>query len=132
MTVRTFYLGHRTSLKGLIQEWRRLRREILQFRPDIVHAHYGTVTAFLCACASRVPLVVTFRGSDLNGCPGTGRFRNYTGPFLSQLAALRAGAIICVAPNLGRKLWWRRNKLSIVPSGVDMQLFCSGDRNAEA
>ena len=51
-------------------------------------------------------------------------FRKYGGLFLSQLTALRATAIICVSSNLKRKLWWGSDKVSIIPSGVDLQLFC--------
>ena len=55
----TMYLNSRMTLVGLWQEWLRLRREIRNYRPQIVHAHYGTVTAFLCAIATTRPLVVT-------------------------------------------------------------------------
>lgn len=127
--VHMFNFQERTSLKGIIREWQRLRREIRQFRPVIVHAQYGTITAFLCALASRTPLVVTYRGSDLNGCPGIGLFRNYLGVFLSQLAALRAAGVICVSSTLKNKLWWGRNKVSIIPSGVNTELFRPVDKD---
>src|SRR5438552_413878 len=67
--VRPFYLLSRTSLSGVVKEWRRVRSEIRQFRPHLLHAHFGTVTSFLCAVSSTIPLVITFRGSDLNGDP---------------------------------------------------------------
>ena len=69
---RTFHLESRTSPGVLLREWRRLRAEIREFRPDIVHAQYGTVTAFLCVLATCLPIVVTFRGSDLNPDPAKG------------------------------------------------------------
>ena len=65
ITTRTFFLRSRMHPLVLIAEWRRLRRELTSFNPDIVHAHYGTMTAFLCALASRAPLVVTYRGAEL-------------------------------------------------------------------
>lgn len=123
VNVRNFNFTDRTSLKGLFREWQRLRREIRLFQPDIVHAHYGTITALLCALAFPRRLVITYRGSDLNGSPGTGFLRRYAGIALSQLAALRAHAIICVSTRLRRKLWWQREKASILPSGVDMKTF---------
>src|SRR5712691_530397 len=40
--VRPFFLASRTSPLLLLKECRRLRREIREFRPDLLHAHYGT------------------------------------------------------------------------------------------
>ena len=40
------------------------RAKIDDFHPDVVHAQYGTATAFLATLATNLPLVVTFRGSD--------------------------------------------------------------------
>jgi hypothetical protein len=61
VNVRTFFLQSRTSPVAIAREWSRLRRQICQFRPHLVHAHYGTVTSFLCAVATNIPLVITFR-----------------------------------------------------------------------
>ena len=45
----TFYLTSRVSLSSLWKEWQQLRREIANVKPDLIQAHYGTMTAFLCA-----------------------------------------------------------------------------------
>ena len=71
-----FFLSSRTSPFILVREWRRLRREIRSFRPDLIHAHFGTMTAFFCALSGTRPLVVTYRGSDLNPCPNIPRLRS--------------------------------------------------------
>src|SRR5438874_1529875 len=46
LSVQTFYLKSRSSPVIVLKEWLRLRRSIVEFSPDIVHAHYGTVTSF--------------------------------------------------------------------------------------
>src|SRR5262245_20061224 len=62
-----FFLNAGHSPRRLFKRWLDLRREIAHLKPDLIHAHYGTITALLCALATtRVPLVITFRGSDLN------------------------------------------------------------------
>ncbi len=67
LTVRDYHLADRTSPGRWWQELRRLRQEVRAFDPDLVHAHYGTVTALSAALTKgRRPLVITFRGSDLN------------------------------------------------------------------
>jgi glycosyltransferase involved in cell wall biosynthesis len=123
ITVHSFFLASRTSPARLISEYARLRREIRSFRPDLVHAHYGTMTAFLCGVATRLPLVVTFRGSDLNPCPGVPPIVSLLGRFLSQLSALRARRIICVSEGLKARLWWKGRRATVIPSGVDADLF---------
>ena len=120
---RSFYLVSRTSLPVLINEARRFRREISEFKPDLVHVHYGTVSAFFCAATTRLPLVITYQGSDLNPCPGMSPIRWGIGRMLSQVAALRATRIICVSRELRDRLWWRSHTAAVLPSGVDTAMF---------
>ena len=61
-----FHLDNRTSPIAVFREFLQLRAAIREYQPDLVHAQYGTVTACLTSFATSGPLVVTFRGSDLN------------------------------------------------------------------
>jgi glycosyltransferase involved in cell wall biosynthesis len=147
--VRVFHLRSRTSPRVLFGEFRRFRRELSRFQPQVVHAHFGTVTAFFSALGVRawprgwpwgwwsarestsqnssrgIPLVITYRGSDLNPAPGGvhQRLRAWLGRALSQIAALAAGRIVCVSAQLKRRLLWRRDRAVVLPSGVDPDLF---------
>jgi len=123
----TFSVASRTSPRIVLREWRRLRREIRAFQPDIVHAHYGTLTAFLAVLSTALPVVITYRGSDLNPNRTRGWLREAVGTLLSQIAALRAARVICVSNQLKSKLWWRRDRVSIIPTGVDTTLFYPRD-----
>src|SRR4051812_2182038 len=80
----TFYLASRTSPVALLQESQRLRRMVREFQPDLVHAHFGTMTGFFCAYSVRVPVVITYRGSDLNPAPSDPPLRLWCGHLLSQ------------------------------------------------
>jgi teichuronic acid biosynthesis glycosyltransferase TuaC len=124
-----FFLASRTSPWILIKEWQRLRRRAKSFRADLLHAHYGTVTALLSAVSAPVPLVVTYRGSDLNPSSSVSWARGFTGRLLSQVAALRASEIICVSSQLRDRLWWRKHSATVIPSGVDRALFFPCPRN---
>ena len=42
-----------------------LRKAIREFRPDVVHAHYG-LCGVLANCQRKVPVVTTYHGSDIN------------------------------------------------------------------
>ncbi len=121
--VRMFYLTSRTSPFDVLRGCRKLRREIREFRPDLIHAHYGTMTSFLCALFTDVPLVITFRGSDLTAAADVSHLRNGLAQLLSQISCLRAEKIICVSRRLRDRLWWSRSKAVVLPSGVDLQLF---------
>lgn len=124
-----FFLRSRTSPVAIAQEMRRFRRELRGFAPNVVHAHYGSVTAVFAALgAGRIPLVITYRGSDLNPGAGSSSVRKAMAHLFSQLAALRAARIVCVSRPLRARLWWRRKRATILPSGVDAQAFEPGTR----
>jgi glycosyltransferase involved in cell wall biosynthesis len=126
--VRTFYLASRTSPRVVAAEFQRFRAELAKRKPSVVHAHFGTVTALFCALGcGGVPLVITYRGSDLNAPPASFRWidkvRAHCGRLFSQLAALRAQQIVCVSAPLREALWWRAEGAVVLPSGVDPAVF---------
>ena len=118
-----FYFDSRTSLIDVIRRFVMIRHYIHEFRPEVVHAHFGTITSFICALSSRVPLVITFRGSDLHSDPDQNRFRTALGQILSQISCLRAKRIICVSRSLRDRLWWRRDRVDIISDGTDLKRF---------
>lgn len=129
-TVSTFYLTDRMSVGGLIRSRRAFRTAIAETRPDVVHVHYGTVTALFTVLSSAVPVVVTFHGSDLNPTPSDGRLRDVMGRLFSQIAAFFAAGIICVSEPLRARLWWRGEEARILPMGADLNVFRPLDRLA--
>lgn len=128
-TVCKYFLKSRTSPRVLIAEWVRLRREIALFSPDVIHCHYGTMTSFLTVCATRLPVVVTYRGSDLNPVPSSSIFRVLFGHILSQVSAVCAKKIICVSGELGNRLMWGKRKVAVIPTGVDVEVFKPFSKN---
>lgn len=123
LEVRIFFFENRMQPWAVVRAARKLHTVIHEFRPDIVHAHYGTVTSFMCACVTPVPLVTTFRGSDLNRHGSVSRVRHLMGLTLSQLSILRTTRVICVSRQLRDLLWWGRKCALVLPSGVDLGLF---------
>ena len=123
INVDIFMLKSRTSLKSLFSDMIAFRQKLAAFHPHIVHAHYGTVTSFFCALGANKPLVITFRGSDLNPVTSENAFRKGVKQVLSQLSTLRAKHIICVSQGLKKRLWWRNDEVSIIPSGIDLSIF---------
>jgi glycosyltransferase involved in cell wall biosynthesis len=97
-----------------------------------VHAQFGKFNALLAACAvARRPLVITFRGTDINRNARYAALRSGIGLMASQLAAFAARGIVCVSPEIRSKVWACRVRASIVlPTGVDLRTFVPGERAA--
>ena len=96
--VEEFFVESRTAPLALWRDWRRLRRMLRHGGFDALHAQYGAVNGFLCAVAvGSLPLVLSLRGSDLNRVPSMNPVRNLITRLLSQVAAWRASAVICVS-----------------------------------
>jgi teichuronic acid biosynthesis glycosyltransferase TuaC len=130
--VSVFHLLSRTSPLELARELVRFRRQLRRDNPQVVHAHFGTVTSmFTVLAAMDKPLVITYRGSDLNPAPAPpgAKCRALLARGLSQLSALRAGRIVCVSGELRARLWWRRERVTVLASGVDPRLFFPEPRN---
>ena len=123
LETRTFMFDAGANPMRALIRARELRRLVREYRPDIVHAHYGSLTAFVCAVATRGPLVITCRGSDLNPSPMDGPLRSVAQKLLSHLAVWRASAIICVSRRLRDRLWWCKDKAVVIPTGIDMEQF---------
>jgi glycosyltransferase involved in cell wall biosynthesis len=102
---------------------RRLRKEIQQFKPDVVHAHFGTLTALVCVLVSPVPVVITFHGQDLNPSPGDPWLRSKLGHLFSHLAARRAAQIICVSPGVRNHVGYIKDRVHLLPCGINMERF---------
>lgn len=111
-------------------EWLRLRAAVARWKPDILHAQYGKFTALMAAFAG-APLVITFRGTDINRNTKYSLPRSVSGILASQLAAFFARGIVCVSSEIRSKVWARRWRPAIVlPTGVDLKLFRPMDRAA--
>lgn len=66
-----FFPVRSRGMAGYLQQVPALRHAIREFKPDIVHAHYGLCGLF-ANLQRRVPVVTTYHGSDINE-PGVRR-----------------------------------------------------------
>jgi glycosyltransferase involved in cell wall biosynthesis len=103
--------------------WREVRRRVQGGRYDLVHAQFGQ--SGLTALPKHVPLVVTFRGDDLEGIIGeNGRYiaAGWLLRFISRNVARRADAAIVVSEHMKQHLP-RSVAAHVMPSGIDLDLF---------
>jgi teichuronic acid biosynthesis glycosyltransferase TuaC len=103
--------------------WKEVRRRVATGNYDLVHAQFGQ--SGLTALPKQIPLVVTFRGDDLEGIIGeNGRYipAGRILRFLSRIVARQADATIVVSQHMKRHLP-RSVAAHVIPSGVDLSLF---------
>lgn len=96
---------------------------------DLVHAQFGQSGLF--TFFNKIPMVVTFRGSDLEGIIGNKGQFTIAGKILqmlSKLVIMRAQTIILVAENMARFLP-KTQSYHVIPSGLDLELFYPMDRS---
>src|SRR4051812_7370185 len=124
------------SPAGLARQVLELRDAIRRARPDIVHAQFGKFNALVAAaavlmCVEKPPLVVTFRGTDINHNTRYSGLRSSIGIAASQLAALAARGLVCVSREIRGKVWATRLRPALLlPTGVDLNTFVPIERAA--
>jgi glycosyltransferase involved in cell wall biosynthesis len=118
VSVDVFHFRGNQNPFNYLRAWISVRRKLWQKNYDLVHAQFGQSGAL--AIPKRHPLVVTFRGDDLEGIVGrngTYTWRGYVLRAVSALVARHADAVILVSESLKRRLPGR--DVCIIPSGVD-------------
>lgn len=111
------------SLLSYIRAIREMRRRLRTRRYDIIHARFGQC-GLVARAQWRVPVVITYAGSDVEGTPhfaGRYRYRNYLLRAISWLLSLLVDEVIVVSDHLGRKLPTRH--YHVIPGGIDFSLF---------
>lgn len=118
-----YFIKSRLNPFSLIQDYINLLLLCFKFRPNLIHAQYGTVTSFLGAMIPFVPLVMNLRGSDIDPSPrGSNFFRRSISVFLSQFSTVIAKKIILVSDHQTKKIF-QPSKAVVIPSGVDLNTY---------
>lgn len=88
-----------------------LKVKIREFKPDIVHAHFG-LAAITAELQSLVPVVTTFHN---------GETLNWHVNLISSFMSLRAKHVIYVAQHIRDLSYFKAKNYSIIPCGVPME-----------
>lgn len=92
-------------------QWKSLRKKIKEYKPDIIHAHYG-LTANVAEMQSKVPVVTTFHNGETH--------RWYVN-LICSLLSLRAKHVIYVAQHIYNKVYFKAKNYSIIPCGISLE-----------
>ena len=88
-----------------------LKKKIQEFKPDVVHAHYG-LSAITAELQSLVPVVTTFHNGETH---------RWDVNLLSSLFSLRAKHVIYVAQHIHDMVYFKAKNYSIIPCGVTLE-----------
>lgn len=88
-----------------------LKAKIREFKPDIIHAHFG-LSAITAELQNEVPVVTTFHN---------GETLNWHVNLVSSLMSLRAKHVIYVAQHIRDLSYFKAKNYSIIPCGVPME-----------
>jgi glycosyltransferase involved in cell wall biosynthesis len=105
------------------KHWLRLRNTLDFSKFDLIHAHFGQ--SGILALPAKIPLVVTFHGSDLQGITDAKGRYTVTGRVLrlvSQFISRRADGIILSSEHL-KQFLSPKLPINIIPPGIDLGIF---------
>ena len=121
--VDVFHFTSAMRPSNYLRAWIDARRRTSRDRYDLVHAQFGQ--SGLVALPKRLPLVVTFRGDDLQGIVGRDLRVTAAGRVLqtvSRMVARAADACIVVSEHM-KAFLPRSVPATVIPSGLDFSQF---------
>ncbi len=101
------------GMHGYLRNVKPLRKKIEEWKPDVVHAHFG-LCGMVAVLAARkiVPVVITCHN---------GETLSMSANIISSLAIRRADYTICVAQHIYDKLYLKPKRYIIQPCGIDLK-----------
>lgn len=106
-----YFCIHGKGVKGYLSNYNLFLRKIKEYKPDLIHAHYG-FSALFSVLQIKTKVISTFHGSDLIG---------FYKLLISNIAGLFSKEVIVVNDNMKKK-FLLKNTL-VIPCGVDLNLF---------
>ncbi len=117
-----FHVNGRKNPAAYLRAWQQVHAMLRRGQYDLVHAQWAQ--SAVSSLPRTLPLVVTFRGSDVEGIVDAHQRQTASGWMLRRVArgvARVADEIILVASRLARLLPHR--EYHVIPSGLDLDLF---------
>lgn len=101
------------GMRGYLSNVKLLRKKIREWKPDVVHAHFGLCgMVAVLAARKKVPVVVT--------CHNGETLTKY-GNMISSMAVRKAAYTIYVEQHIRDLSYYKAKKFSIIPCGVPME-----------
>lgn len=105
-----YYGVHGKGIRGYLSNRSSLMARIREYRPDLIHAHYG-LSGLLANLQRVVPVVTTYHGSDIH--------EGGKNLFFSRLSIWLSSYNIFVTEYLQKQAGFNTGKQCVVPCGID-------------
>ena len=101
------------GVRGYLSNVKPLKEKIREWKPDVVHAHYGLCgMVAVLAARKKVPVVITCHN---------GETLSRSANIISSIAVRHADYTVCVAQHIYDKLYWKPKHYCIQPCGIDLK-----------
>ena len=97
------------GLKGYLKNLPALKQTIMEFQPDVIHAHYG-LSGLFANLQRQVPVVTTYHGSDIN--------ERKVLPFSKMAMRLSAWNVFVSQKTI--EIAQPKGKYTLLPCGIDL------------
>lgn len=115
-----YYLVRGKGVVGYLKEIPAMRKKIRDYKPDIIHAHYGLCGLLANLATRRVPVVTTYHGSDIN--------QDAVYKYSKHAIRLSAWNIFVSTKNIEKVGQQHAANASLIPCGIDEKLFMSMEK----
>lgn len=112
-----YFLIKQRGIRGYLASRKGFLEKIREFRPDIIHAHYG-LSGSLANLQRKIAVVTTYHGSDINDRKAF---------LFSKLSIALSAYNIFVSEKSMQKARVKKN-FSVIPCGVDTRRFYPQDK----
>ncbi|MDN5203134.1 glycosyltransferase family 4 protein [Fulvivirgaceae bacterium BMA10] len=119
------------GIKGYIRSISKLKKYLKDKKFDVIHGHYSYCGWVGLLAARKTPVVVSFMGADVygsKGLEGNKRLRSFIDILIAKALEFFVQAIIVKSENLYNYVYLK-NKVELVPNGVDFDKFKPRDKN---
>lgn len=112
-----YFFVERKGCFGYLISLPKLYKKVKEFKPDLIHAHYG-LSGLFANLQRKVPVVTTFHGSDIN---------NPKVRQLSKITMVLSAHSVFVSSKLAN-LASSKNNYTILSCGIDLNTFFPMDK----
>ncbi len=108
------------KLFNYFKNWYKVHKILKNGNYNLVHAQWGQTA--LSVIPSSLPLVVTFRGDDLEGIinsKGKHGINSYILQFIGRVVSVISSQNIVVSSHMIPQLWSTKTPVTVIPSGID-------------
>ncbi len=119
------FLITENGISGYVKSIKRLRETLKKSNYDVIHAHYSYCAWVAVLTFTRIPIIISYMGSDVYGMvdgQGKRKLKSYLVIILAKLLQPFVDKIIVKSKNLEDYVYLK-NKCEIVPNGVDFEKF---------